>query len=76
MAGVRPEWLFSVSPVRENQQVAPRRREILPACGAAYSPPLSVAVARNAYYQGYLPVTQSGDAYVEMEYLFLKRRAG
>lgn len=44
----------------------------------ALSSPLSVAVAREyAYYQGYIPVKQTGDTYVKVEYrLFSKRRAG
>jgi hypothetical protein len=44
----------------------------------ALSSPLSVAVAPEfAYYQGYLPVKQTGDAYVKVEYrLFFKGGAG
>lgn len=44
----------------------------------ALSSSLSVAVAREyAYYQGYLPVKQTGDAYVKVEYRsFSKREAG
>ena len=44
----------------------------------ALSSPLSVAVAPEfAYYQGYLPVKQTGEAYVKVEYrLFFKGGAG
>lgn len=44
----------------------------------ALSSPLSVAVAPEfAYYQGYLPVKQTGKAYVKVEYrLFFKGGAG
>ncbi len=44
----------------------------------ALSSSLSVAVAREyAYYQGYLPVKQTGDTYVKVEYRrFSKRGAG
>ena len=44
----------------------------------ALSSSLSVAVAPEfAYYQGYLPVKQTGDAYVKVEYRrFFKRGAG
>lgn len=77
LSGVRPGGRLSARAKTRagcacRRETSPRlRRRVL-------SSPLSVAVAREcAYYQGYLPVTQSGDAYVEMEYrLFLKRRAG
>ncbi|MGX3788444.1 hypothetical protein ACWJQD_28155, partial [Klebsiella pneumoniae] len=47
-------------------------------CNSALSSPLSVAVAPEfAYYQGYLPVKQTGKAYVKVEYrLFFKGGAG
>lgn len=77
MAGVRPGGRLSAR--AKNRAGCACRRETSPRLQrSVLSSPLSVAVARKcAYYQGYLPVTQIGDAYVEVEYsFFLKRRAG
>jgi hypothetical protein len=64
---------------RENPAGCACRRETSPRLRRrALSSPLSVAVAPEfAYYQGYLPVKQTGDAYVKVEYrLFFKGGAG
>lgn len=77
MAGVRAGGRLSAR--AKTRAGCACRRETSPRLRRrAHSSPLSVAVARKcAYYQGYLPVKQTGDAYVEVEYrLFLKRRAG
>lgn len=77
MAGVRPGGRLSAR--AKNRAGCACRREASPRLRRrVLSSLLSVAVAREcAYYPGYLPVTQIGDAYVEVEYrLFLKRRSG
>lgn len=58
--------------LRLPERTSPRLRR------RALSSPLSVAVAPEfAYYQGYLPVKQTGKAYVKVEYrLFFKGGAG
>ena len=77
MAGVRAGGRLSAR--AKNRAGCACRRETSPRLRRrALSSPLSVAVAPEfAYYQGYLPVKQTGDAYVKVEYrLFFKRRAG